>query len=823
MPLDTLMSAFLHDLRFAFRAFRKYPGYTCAALVTLALGIGANTAIYSVIDGVLLHPIPFPEPDRLVALYQTGPHSNKNAVTYPNLLDWQRSAQSFEALAGMRTDGFTLTGGKEPEPVTAMMVSAEFFSVLRVQPLAGRAFTKQEDQRGAPGVIMLGEDFWKRRFGVDHGVIGKRMVLNDRDYTVIGIVPSTVRWREADLFMNDVFLPIGQKGDALFYERGTGDGTMGLARLKPGVTVAAAQAEMSSIMRSIIAANPTETASAGVNVASFQQELVGDLRPTLLALSAAVGFVLLIACANVANLALARSSGRRQEFAVRLALGAGRSRLARQILGESVLLSIVGGVFGMAVASWVTDAALALLPSILPPMTRVAINGRVLLFSFAVSLLAGVLFGAAPALNAAGLNLNDALKQGGRGVTPVRHRAQQILLVGEMALTFMLLVGAGLMIRSLQKLWTVDPGFDPQGVVVFYTGISPERASTPDKIRTVLSEMNERLASISGVESASVGMGGLPFLGNTTVGFTTENDDPARATREPRMANYYAVSRDHFRTMRIPLVRGRAFTPQDTTDSPRVVIIDEELARNAFGNEDPIGKHITAGVIGPRPAKIVGIAGHVKHSGLDKDAFTQIRSQLYAPIAQVPNAFLPFVSNITTCVVRSSAPTASLMNSVRKELAALGTGRAVAGEHKMTDAIATSLAGRRFLLALLAAFAITALLLSGVGIYGVVSYFVGQRTNEIGIRISLGAEPRNIFLDVISEGGKLGLIGGGIGLVAAGGLSRWITTLVFGVSPLDIITYSSAGAFLLAMTIAACWIPARRAVRVDPVVALRSE
>ena len=415
----------IQDVRFALRTLANKPGFTCLAVLTLALGIGANTAIYSVIDGVLLHPIPFSEPERLVALYQKTHSSEKNAVSYPNLLDWQRQSQTFEAIAGVRDDGFTLTTHGQPEPVMGLMVSSNFFSVLRVQPLLGRTFTREEDQRGAQPVALLGEEFWKRRFSADPQIIGQTLMLDGREYAIIGIVPAIVRmvWSH-DSFFNDVFTPIGQYDDPLFYNRGTGNETAGLGRLKPGVTLAQAQAEMKTIMTNLATAYPDEDANTEANLISFKQDAVGDLQPTLLALCAAVGFVLLIACANVANLTLARSESRTQEFAVRMALGAGRGRLIRQLLTESAVLSIGAGVVGLLIASWTTDAAVAGLPSVLPAISHIDINGRVLLFAFGVSALTGVLFGVAPAVRASGVSLQQSLKQGGRGAIRGRYHVQ---------------------------------------------------------------------------------------------------------------------------------------------------------------------------------------------------------------------------------------------------------------------------------------------------------------------------------------------------------------------------------------------------------------
>ena len=817
------IAAMLQDLRFALRTFRKNLGFMCTAVVTLALGIGANTAIYSIIDGALLHPIPFPDPDRLVILYQAGRSSEKNSVSYPNLLDWQRRTQTFEAIAGWRNDGFTLTGRGAAEQLIGTMISANFFSVLRIQPLLGRTFTKEEDQRGAAHVALLGEDFWRRRFAGDRNIVGQTLRLDGRDYTVIGIMPASVRLdRAKNTFFNDVFVPIGQYDSPLFYNRGTGDNTRGLGRLKAGVTLAQAQAEMDAIMRNLEAEYPDDNASTRANVVSFKQDVAGDLRPTLLALGAAVGFVLLIACTNVANLALARSTSRLQEYGVRIALGASRARLMRQVLTESAVLSFAGGAVGVLIASWCTDAALLVLPSALPPVAQVQINSRVLLFSFAVSLFTGILFGFAPAFKAAGLSVQENLKQGGRGTIKRRYRMQNALIITEIALTLVLLIGAGLMIRTLRNLWNVNPGFNPEGVLVFYTGLSPQRASSPEKIRAAFQEINERLAAVPGVEAASVQVGGLPFVGNTTVSFSSENESDTSRVREMRTAHFYAVGPDHFRAMGIPL-RGRSFTNQDTDKSPLVTVVDEELARTVFPGQDPIGKRIRVNLFGRRPAEIIGVAGHVKHAGLDADATDKARMEYYFPVTQLPDIILPLAVNGIAGIVRSKAAPETLMRSIRTELAAFDSGRAVGSEQLMTDAIAVSLAPRRFSLVVLGAFAVMALVLSLIGIYGMVAYFVSQRTNEIGVRMALGAQPRDIFYGVLQEGGKLGLIGVVIGLAGAAALTRLMTSFLFGISPTDVVTFASAAILFFVLTLLACYIPARRAVRVDPMTALRCD
>jgi len=818
-------STLLQDVRFAWRTLRKSPGFTCAALLTLALGIGANTAIYTIIDGVLLHPIPFANPEKLVAMYQKTPRSVKNSIPYLNFLEWQKQTQTFESIAGWRSDGFALTGRGAPEELMVMMVSENFFSVLRVDPLLGRTFTKDEDQRGGRRVVLLGEDFWKRRFAADGNILGQTLTLEGNDYTVIGIAPRSIRMAGADnTFQNDVFTPIGQYEGFEFYSHGTGNGTLGVGRLKPGATLAQARAEMDTIMRNLAAEYPRELGDqTTAQLISYRDDVIGNLQPILLALTAAVGFVLLIACMNVANLALARSTRRTDEFGVRVALGAARGRIIRQLLTESLVLSIVGGVIGVLLASFAESAAIAVMPSALPPLADVQLNNRVFLFAFGLSLLTGILFGFAPALKASGLDIYETLKQGGRGAVRTHHRAQRLLIIAEVAFTLILLVGAGLMIRSLHNLWNVDPGFNPQGVLTFYIGLSPERSSSPEKIRASFHELKERLAAIPGVEFASLQMGGLPFMGNTTIGFRPDDGTDNGRPSEVRPARFYAVGAEHFRTMGIPLLRGRGLNEDDKTASPLVTVVDEELARAAFPGQDPIGKRIRVGLFGPRSIEIVGVARHVKHMGLDTDATDKVRPQFYFSIDQVPDRVLPLAVTAVAGIVRSNVAPETLLVSIRTELAAFESDRAIASEKLMTDAIAATLARRRFSLITLGTFAVIALALSIVGIYGVISYLVNQRTDEIGLRIALGARPRTILLGVLREGGELGGIGVAIGLAGATGLTQLMTTLLFATSPTDLLTYSSASLLLFGLTLLACYIPARRAVRIQPMTALRHD
>ena len=811
-----MLGSIFQDFQFALRTFRRSPGFTLAVLFTLALGIGANTAIFSVVDGALLHPVSFPDPDRLATLYQTLPNGgNKNAVSYPNLLDWQRLSQTFEAIAGVRMVTFTLTGRGDPERIAGLAVSSNLLSILRTQPLLGRMFTKEEDQRGGRPVVLLAERYWKQRFSGDPKIVGQTLRLDGRDVEVIGIMPARVRLRG---YADQTFTPLSQNDNPFFFGRGVGDDTEGLGRLKPGIPLAQARAEMETIMRNLVAQYPDANYKSGINVLSYVEDISGGLRPVLLALSVAVVFVLLIACTNVANLFLARSATRTQEFGIRTALGARRGRMVRQLLTESVLLSLAGGALGVLLASWYTQAALSVLPSVLPSTSEIRMNSRVLWFSFAVSLFTSLLFGLGPAFRAGTVNIYENLKQGGRSILRGRHRAQAILIVTEVALTLMLLVGAGLMMRSLQSLWATSPGFRADNVLVFGTSLSPQRASSPASTRQALRELNDRLSGLPGVDAASVEVGSPPLMGNFTLEFSRV-EDAKGSKNELRIANVYWIGRDHFRAMGIPLLQGRAFTGEETDKAPKVAVVDEELARETFPGQNPIGKFIRAGLGGP-PIEIIGLAGHVKQSGIESDATAMFRAQLYLPLSQVSDDELPFAAGNVTGIVHSKTNPSALMGLIRQDVRTFNGGLAVSGEQLMTDVISNSFAPRRFSLAVLGAFAAVALILSLVGVYGVVSYLVSRRTNEIGVRMALGALPGDILSGVLRDGAIMGGIGVAIGLAGATALTRLMASLLFGISPTDFLTFVSAASLLFGFTILACYVPARRAALLSPLVAM---
>jgi predicted permease len=818
-----MMNSLWQDVRYALRGLRRAPGFTFAAALTLALGIGANVAIFSVVDAVVLHPLPFPEPDRLVALYGTSPVAQSNSISYPNFLDWQRETRTFEALAIWRPEFFVLDDRGQTEQLQGQMVSADFFPILRVRPLLGRMFTRDDDQLGGRPVALLGEGAWRRRFGGNPHIVGEPVTLNGRVHTVIGVIPDRVRLlNPSPSPMNDVFTPIGQYDDDLFRKRGAMNGTLGLGRLKPGVTLSQSVADMTAIARSLERAYPGSNSGAGVRLLRLQDDVAGSLRPIVLALFGAVGFVLLIACANVANLFLARCLARSGEFGVRLSLGASRGRLVGQLLMEGLLLSAIGGVAGIVCAASSVRLALQALPMALPPMTEVDISATVVSFSAVVSLVVAILVGLVPALRITRHEVQNSLKPRGDVGMRTRHRTQRVFVIAEVALTLVLLVGAGLMIQSLTRLWAVSPGFSAEHVLTFLTSLSADGASSPNRIRAAYRDINDRLSALPGVESASVEVGALPFTGSTTLGFWREDQPRPSNPSDMRVAQFYAVGQDYFRTMQIPVLRGRAFTRQDDTSHLQVLIVDEELARRVFPNQDPIGKRIRFTGF-DRTAEIVGIVGHIKHAGLDLDASATVRSQFYMPFMQVPDIVAPFTARGISAVVRSNVAPSTLLPSVKKEIGAVDGGAVVHNERTMTELVARSLASRRFSLTLMSAFAGLALLLSIIGLYGVVSYLVGQRTREIGVRTALGAKPRDVLWLVLGEGQKLAVAGVALGLLASLFLTRLIANILYGISAHDPLTLASIAMLLIIVTLAACYVPARRALRVDPATALRAE
>ena len=812
------MQTLLQDVRGGIRFLWKNTGFTLVAVLTLALGIGANASLFSVVNGVLLNPLPYSQPEQITAIYTKTPTFGESSISYLNFLDWQKETRTFESIAAYRNDDFNLTGMGDAERLRGDMISATFFPLLGVKPVIGRTFTREEDRAGGDPVVVVSEGFWKRKFGSSQDILGKSININGKARSIIGVIPSSFRLNG----MNDIYIPIGQWDDPTFRDRRVSMGTRGLGRLKPGFTLQQARADMDGIARNLETAYPEADAKSGITVISLKESVVGKIQPFLLVLLAAVGFVLLIACANVANLLLARATGRKREFAIRLALGASRGRVVRQLLTESVLLGIIGGGLGLLLATWGTQAILGVLPDALPRSGEIGIDVRVLLFTFSISVIAGVVFGLVPAFKMLQPDLQETLKEGGRGSSSKRNVAQSVFVVAEVALALVLLVGAGLMIRSLSALWNVNPGFDPHNVLTFSVALPPTLIANPAEIRPALREIHDGVKAIPGVVAVSIEGGGLPLMGDSELPFWREGQPAPANDSDMNWSLFYLVEEDHLKAMGIPLLRGRFISVQDDTHSPAVIVIDETFARKYFPNEDPIGKRINLGILGTQP-EIVGIVGHIKHWGLDTDSTASIQAQLYQPFMQVPDKFMPLIASSVNVILRSQGDPLLLVGGIRSAISKINSQQVVYATQTMDEVVSDSLAARRFSMTLLGLFAALALVLSSIGIYGVISYLVGQRTQEIGIRVALGAQKNDVLRLVLSEGTRMALIGVAIGLAAAFALTRHMDKMLFGVSATDPLTFVGVAMVLLAVALLACYIPARRAMRVDPIVALRYE
>lgn len=805
------------DLRLGLRMLLKNPGFSAVVVLTLALGIGANVALFSVVNGVLLNPLPFPQPDQLVTLDQSKPNFDFGAIPYPNFRDLQKENQTFSAMAISRGFGFSLIGAGEAERVRARLVSADFFTVLDVKPALGRAFAKGEDEPGVGAVVVISAELWQRKFGAAPDIVGRGLTLDDKSYAIVGVLPANF-----SLFQGtDVYVPIGQWNSPALKSRGAGLGLHGIGRIKPGVSMKQAQADLSSVMARLAVTYPDTNRNNDAKVSSLKERMIGDIGPTLWLLLGAVGFVLLIACVNVSNLLLARSTGRTREFAIRTALGAGRWRLLRQSLTESLLLAFVGGGLGLVVASWGTNAALAVLPTTLPRASEVRLDTRVLLFTLVVSLLAGILAGLAPALKTSGWRLSETLKEGGRGASSARGRAHAFMVAVEMALALVLLVSAGLMIRSISALWNVHPGFQPDNVLTFSLSLSPAmRMGKPEATRAALRQLNEQLSATPGIKAVSFSAGAIPLASEDDLFFWVEGQPKPASQSEMSMAVVYRVEPGYLTAMGVPLKRGRFFTNQDDERSQSVVVIDEVFARKHFGDADPIGKRILQD--GQDPQQIIGVVGHVKQWSIDSDEQQSLQAQLYEPFRQFSDNSMNGLAAGFGVVARyegGAPPIEAIRQVVQRE----NKQNVVSRPQTMNEVIAGSLAQQRFLMILLDAFAVVALLLASLGLYGVISYLVGQRTHELGIRLALGAQRNDVLRLVLAHGMKMALGGVALGLLAALALTRLLSKMVYGVSTTDPLTFTVITVLLTAVALLACIIPARRATKVDPLVALRYE
>jgi predicted permease len=813
------MDSLFHDLRYALRMLAKSPGFAAIAILTLALGIGANTALFSVVNGVLLNPLAYPHSGQLVAVYGTTPGVNLGPITYLNFLDWQRDTQTFSSLAMYRNRDMNFIGKDKSERVTSYMTSADFFSTLGVAPILGRNFNSDDDRVGAAPVVILGGGFWKRTFGSSLDVVGKSITLNATSYEIVGVIPQGFTFYGHD---RDVYTPIGQWNDKSFRDRRIDLSAHAIGRLKSGVTLEQAKSDMDRVAQNLAVAFPEADKNVGISLVSMKEDIVGNVQPFLIVLLAAVGFLLLISCANVANLLLARAMGRSREFAIRVALGANHMRVIRQLLTESILLAAAGGALGLLLAWWGTKVMLASLPGALPRASEVSLDSRVLLFTMALSLLAGIIFGLAPALKTARVDLHEILKESGRGSSGTRHRLQGVFVIVEVAMALVLLVGAGLMLRSLAALWRVDPGFNPSHAITFVLSLPADSATTSSETRARLRHFDEKMHNISGVQAVSITLGSRPMIHNSSEPFWIDGQPKPANIQDMHQAMFYLVEAGFQPAMGVTLDRGRFVTPQDDEHAPVVIDIDDIFARTYFPNENPIGKHIHLAVFNVE-AEIVGVVGHVKQWGLDADPKSAIEAQFDYPFMQLPEKLMPLVADSVAVVLRTEGDPTEVMDSVRRAVNEIDSRDVVYNVQTLKEVVSNSFAARRLSMILLGIFAALALLLACVGIYGVISYLVGQRTHEIGVRVALGAQHRDVMRLIIGHGAKMALIGVAIGIIGALALTRLMSNQLFGVSAHDPLTFAAVATLLIFVAVMACYTPARRAVRVDPMIALRHD
>ncbi|HWO03113.1 MAG TPA: ABC transporter permease [Blastocatellia bacterium] len=805
------METLIKDLRFGVRMMAKKPGFTLVAMITLALGIGANTAIFSVINAVLLRSLPFPEPDRLLVLAEKGHDGNRMGAAYPNYEDWRARARSFEAMAAFRSHTFNLTGVEKPAQLQCRTVNWNFFQMLGVQAELGRTFIEQDDRVDAARTAVISHGLWQESFGGDPALIGKQVRLDGDSYTVLGVLPP-----DFELFRRvDLYVPLGLMLTPQFgmLARGNHFGLNVLARLRPGVSVDQARAEIETIVGQLEREYPSTNSGSGVITQELQNRYSENIRPALLVLLTAVGLVLLIACVNVANLLLVRASERQKEIAIRLALGARRARIVRQLLSESVLIALLGGVGGLLIGVWMKDGLLALAPQNVPRLNQVRLDGVVMLFTLGVSVLTGVLFGLLPAWHASRSDLHTTLKEGGRSSGgSSREGMRKTLLVAEVGLSLVLLSGAGLMLRTVFQLTRTNPGFNAEKLLTIQMTLGGNAYDQPRR-RMFYDECLTRVQALPGVRSAAMTLS-LPIDGSNWNSVFIVGDQPVPPRAELPSSAFTPVSANYFEAMGIRLVKGRAFTGADTEKSSAVTVINETMARRFWSNEDPIGKRLKQGWPEDKSPwrEVVGVVSDVKLNGVDQET----PLQAYLPLAQEPATGLALVVRTEGAPLRLTAAIEETINAIDKDLPVFNP-RSM--DQMMDDAIAR----QRLMMVLLTGFALVALLLAAVGIYGVVSYSVSQRTREIGIRMALGAQARDVMKLVAGQGMMLALIGVLIGLGASLALTQLMKSLLFGVSATDPLTFSAISLLLALVALFACYLPARRATKVDPMVALRYE
>ena len=815
-----MIAALGQDFRYALRLLRKSPGFTAVAVITLALGIGANTATFSVVEGVVLAPLHYRDPNRLVMVWENNPRFPRVWDSYPNIQDWQRSAQSFQQMAAFREQQVDLTSPGTPSHLKASQITSGFFSTLGTELALGREFSPQENQAGGAPVVVISQHLWRERFGRSSAVLGTSITLDGVNYSVVGVAPSGFRLIDDA----DVYTPIGQLDPLILNNRGSHDGIFTFARLKPGASIFQSQAEMNTIQNLLDRLYPNDNRDVGIYVEPLKQVIVGDAGQTLALLLGAVALVLFIACANIANLLLARSAGRSREFAIRSAVGASHARLVRQLLTESVLLSLAGASLGSLIAFLGIRFALPVMPGMPPRSHDITVNAPVLLYTLAVSLVVGVLFGLAPALKSRSVDVQLSLKDGGRGSTAIHRRAQSSFVVVQVALTLVLLVGAGLLFRTILRLWNVNPGFHTNNIVALKIGVSHLLTRTPADTRVTYEQLIERIRQIPGVEAAEFttsvplsGQGGyLPFW--------LDSQKPESLQGAPRMG-WFLTGPDYLHTMGMQLLQGRFVNEHDDTKSPCVAVIDSDLARAFFPDGKPIGHTITAGFAAFGPCVIVGIVNHVKYAGL-LDSGQANQYQAYYSLYQDPDEWVPLNYPDASVIIRTRLDAATLIPAIKAAVDQISDDQPIYNVQTMRQIISNSMSEQRFPMILLGAFAGLALLLASVGIYGMISYSVAQRVQEIGIRMALGADKGNVLRLLIAQELKLVLTGIVIGSVGALTLTRILRSfshLLYGVGSRDPLTFTVVSIVLIAVAVLAGYIPSHRAANIDPMVAMRYE
>jgi putative ABC transport system permease protein len=805
------MGILWQDLRYSLRALSRHLGFTLIVTLILGLGIGASTAIFSFVNGVLLRPLPFPEPDRLVVLKETNPQKGQNptVVSPRNLEDWEERSQTIEQFGAWRDWGFTLSTPEGPEGVRGGIASPDLFRLLEVKPVSGRTFLPEENRPGRDRVVLLSYSLWQRRFGGDQSIIGQALSLSHESYTVIGVLPPDLE--PLTLGQAQIWAPLSVDPDQ----------TKGrhlrnrqvYARLKRGVTQAHAQAEMNSIAAALAQEYPKENAGWGVSIISLHEDEVGSVRSALLVFLGAVGLVLLIACANVANLLLARATGRRKELAIRAALGAGRFRMARMLMTESLVLALVGGVAGVMLALWLVELFLTLSPVSIPRAAEVKVDGIVLGFTFLVTMLTGVLFGLVPGLYSSRIDLVQELKDEHRGaLRGIGFHLRGLLVISQVSLAVILLIGAGLLSQTFVRLTTLQPGFNPDNLLTVQ--VYPPLAKYPERsqVAALYQQITQELRSIPGVVSVGATSSSSQFGGYEPIEFLAEGQAAPSSGQFPQ-ARFFDVGEHYFHTMEVPVRQGREFADHDNANAPLVAIINETFARLHFPNENPLGKRLTlVRYRPPQTLEVVGVVGDMRRFGLG----ARVEPEIYWPYLQQPRW-------ATFFVIRASSDPASLISAVRRRISGIDKDVLISNLRTLDQLVTQSLQRPRFNMLLLGIFAAVALLLAAAGIYGVMSYTVAQNTREIGIRMALGAQAGDIRRLIVGQGLILTLIGVTIGVAAALALTRLMSNLLYGVSATDPATFALIVLLLAAVALLACYLPARRATKVEPMIALRSE